>query len=122
MEIVPLGETLMVEAFLGNQDIGYVREGQSVEIKVATFPFTKYGVIEGKVEHVAEDATVDEKLGLIYRILITLEKNSILVNGKEEPLLPGMSVSAEINTDKRRLIEYILSPIIRMKDESLRER
>jgi hemolysin D len=122
MEIVPLGETLMVEAFLGNQDIGYVRDGQASEIKVATFPFTKYGVIAGRVDHVAEDATVDEKLGLIYRVLIKLEKNSILVNGKEEPLLPGMAVSAEINTDKRRLIEYILSPIIRMKDESLRER
>jgi hemolysin D len=122
MEIVPLGEKLEVEAFLGNQDIGYVKNGQAAEIKVATYPFTKYGVINATVEHVAEDATVDEKLGLIYRIQLAMEKGTIMVNGKKEPLMPGMAVSAEIATDERRIIEFVLAPLLRMKDESLRER
>jgi hemolysin D len=122
MEIVPRGEILEVEAFLGNQDIGYVKVGQKAEIKVTTFPFTKYGVIDAEVTHVAEDATVDERSGLIYRLRLKLEKNSIEVNGREEPLMPGMAVTAEIATDKRRIIEYVLAPLLRMKDESLRER
>ena len=122
MELVPMGETLEVEAFISNQDIGYVRAGQSAEVKIHTFPFTKYGVIDAKVENVAEDATVDEKLGLIYRTRLVLEKNTILVDGKEVPLLPGMAISAEIATDQRRLIEFFLAPLLRMKDESLRER
>jgi hemolysin D len=122
MEIVPLEEILEVEAFLGNQDIGYVRVGQSAEVKVATFPFTKYGVINAEVTMVAEDATADENLGLIYRIRLRLEKNYIVVDGKETLLLPGMAVSAEIVTEKQRAIEYILTPLLRIKDESLRER
>jgi len=122
MELVPLGEVLEVEAFISNQDIGYVRAGQSAEIKINTFPFTKYGVIDAVVENVADDATVDEKLGLIYRTQLVLEKNTILVDGKDVPLLPGMSVSAEIATDQRRLIEFFLAPLLRMKAESLRER
>jgi hemolysin D len=116
------GETLKVEAFLSNQDIGYVKVGQPAEIKIATFPFTKYGVINAEVTHVAEDATVDENLGLVYRVLLSMEKNSLMVNGKEEFLMPGMTVSAEIATDKRRIIEFVLAPLLRMKDESLRER
>jgi hemolysin D len=122
MEIVPFEETLEVEAFLSNQDIGYVKAGQKAEIKVATFPFTKYGVIDAEVAHVAEDATVDENQGLIYRVQLAMEKSTIMVNGKEEQLMPGMAVSAEIATDKRRIIEFVLAPLLRMKDESLRER
>jgi hemolysin D len=122
MELVPLGERLEVEAFVSNQDIGYVRAGQRAEVKIATFPFTKYGVIEATVDQVAEDATVDEKLGLIYRTRLLLAKNSLRVNGRETPVLPGMAVTAEIATDQRRLIEFFLAPLLRMKDESLRER
>jgi hemolysin D len=122
MEIVPLGEVLEVEAFLGNQDIGYVKAGQPAEVKVATFPFTKYGVINAVVSNVADDATVDEKLGLVYRVRLELASGSIMVDGEETPLLPGMAVSAEIATGKRRVIEYVLAPLLRMKDESIRER
>lgn len=122
MEIVPIGEVLEVEAFISNQDIGYVKVGQPAEIKIHTFPFTKYGIIDAKVENIAEDATVDEKLGLIYRTRLVLQKTTIMVDGKEVPLLPGMAVSAEISTGQRRLIEFFLAPLLRMKDESLRER
>lgn len=122
MEVVPLGERLEVEAFVGNQDIGYVHEGQTAEVKIHTFPFTRYGVIAAKVESVARDATVDEKQGLIYRTKLVLEKSEIMVNGRETPLLPGMAVTAEIATDQRRLIEFFLAPLLRMKQESLRER
>ena len=119
---MPIGEALEVEAFVGNQDIGYVQAGQTAEVKIATFPFTKYGVIDAVVDHVAEDATVDEKLGLIYRTRLILDKDAIMVGGRETPLLPGMAVSAEIATDQRRLIEYFMTPLLRMKQENLWER
>jgi hemolysin D len=122
MELVPMDEILEVEAFISNQDIGYVRATQTAEVKIHTFPFTKYGVIDATVAQVADDATVDEKLGLIYRTRLVLAKNKILVDGRDVPLMPGMAVSAEIATDKRRLIEFFLAPLLRMKDESLRER
>ncbi|MDR1041621.1 MAG: HlyD family efflux transporter periplasmic adaptor subunit [Deltaproteobacteria bacterium] len=67
MEIVPLDESLEVEAFLGNKDIGFVWAGQSAKIKAATYPFTKYGTIAAKVADVAEDATVNENLGIVCR-------------------------------------------------------
>jgi hemolysin D len=122
MEIVPLGERLEVEAFVGNQDIGYIHEGQSAEVKIHTFPFTRYGVIAARVESVARDATVDEKLGLIYRATLSLEESAIMVDGRETPLLPGMAVTAEISTGQRRLIEFFLAPLLRMRQESMRER
>lgn len=122
MEVVPLDERLEVEAFVGNQDIGYVREGQTAEVKIHTFPFTRYGIITAKVESVARDATVDEKLGLIYRTRLSLTENTLLVDGTVTPLLPGMAVTAEIATGQRRLIEFFLSPLMRAKQESLRER
>ena len=122
MEVVPLDVVLEVEAFVGNQDIGYVQEGQSAEVKIHTFPFTRYGIIDAKVESVAKDATVDEKLGLIYRTRLSLAENSLMVDGKLTQLVPGMGVTAEIATGKRRLIEFILAPLLRAKQESLRER
>lgn len=76
MELVPFGETLEVEAFISNQDIGYVQPGQTAEVKVQTFPFTKYGIIDAKVEVVADDATVDEKRGLIYRTRLSLAQST----------------------------------------------
>ncbi len=122
MEIVPMGERLEVEAFIGNQDIGYVHEGQTAEVKIHTFPLTKYGFIEAYVDSVARDATMDEKMGLIYKVKLTLAKSSLLVEEKDTPLIPGMAVSAEISTGQRRLIEFFLSPLLRMRQESLRER
>lgn len=103
-------------------DIGYVREGQMAEVKIHTFPFTRYGVIEAKVESVAKDATVDEKQGLIYRTRLSLAENSLMVDGTLTQLLPGMGVTAEISTGQRRLIEFFMAPLLRAKQESLRER
>ncbi|WP_138379543.1 HlyD family type I secretion periplasmic adaptor subunit [Luteithermobacter gelatinilyticus] len=122
MVVVPDGSALMVEAHVLNKDIGFVREGQAVEVKLEAFPFTKYGVIPGRLDHLAQDAVNDENLGLVYPARISIERSTIHVNGKEVPLGPGMALTAEIKTGQRRLIEFLLSPLLRYKDESLRER
>ncbi|WP_415896381.1 HlyD family type I secretion periplasmic adaptor subunit [Neptuniibacter sp. QD72_48] len=122
MKIVPENQQLEVEAWLENKDIGFVYADQVAEVKVHTFPFTKYGVIDGRVETISTDATVDEQRGLIYKAKVLLAKNSLNVDGRNVELVPGMGVSAEIKIGKRYLIEYILAPLLRYKDESLVER
>lgn len=122
MIIVPKDQQLIVEVFLQNKDIGFVKEGMDAEIKIHTFPFTKYGVIPATVKTVAQDATLDEKQGLIYRIQLVLSKNTLQVEHRSVRLQPGMGVTAEIKTSQRRIIEYFLTPIRRATQESIRER
>lgn len=122
MLVVPDEEQLEVEVFLENKDIGFVHEGMPAEIKIHTFPFTKYGVIDADVSTVSDDATVDEQRGLIYRMQLRMAKNTLWVEGKEVKLQPGMAVTAEVQTGERRIIEFFLAPLLRAKSESIRER
>ena len=122
--VVPQAHPVEVEAHFENKDIGFVREGQPVEIKVETFPFTFYGTIAGKVLTVSEDAVPLEKEqgGLVYAGRISLDRATMLVEGKAIHLTPGMAVTVEVRTGQRRVIEYLLSPLLRSMQESLRER
>jgi hemolysin D len=122
MVIVPSGVALEIEAQVLNRDIGFVRTGQPAEIKVEAFPFTRYGTILGEVTDLSSDAVQDEKLGLVYSARVAMSRTSMSVDGKDVRLSPGMAVTVEIQTDQRRLIEYLLSPLLRYKQESLRER
>ncbi len=122
MLIVPDQEGLEVEVFLENKDIGFIHEGMTAEIKVHTFPFTKYGIIDGEVITVSDDATLDEKRGLIYGMQLTMKQSTIDVQGKPVKLIPGMTVTAEMQTGHRRLVEFFMAPLLRYRKEGLRER
>ncbi len=122
MVIVPNEHTLEVEALVQNKDIGFVHAGQAAEIKIETFPFTKYGIIDAEIRHISNDAIADEKLGLIYAARVLMKTSVINVDGKQVNLTPGMAVTVEIKTGKRRLIEYFLSPLLQYTQESVRER
>lgn len=122
MVVVPRDDAVEVEAFLENKDVGFVFPGQEAEIKIETFPYTKYGTVHGKVSHVSQDAINDEKKGLIYSTRVKLDQATMQVDGRQVNLTPGMAVSVEIKTSKRRVIEYFLSPLVQYKEESLRER
>lgn len=122
LTIVPVEDVLEVEAFLENKDIGFVDPGQDAEIKVETFPYTKYGTLHATVTHVSHDAINDEKRGLIYSARVKMERATMRVEEKTVNLTPGMAVTVEIKTGRRRVIDYFLSPLIQYKDESLRER
>ncbi|HPT50726.1 MAG TPA: HlyD family type I secretion periplasmic adaptor subunit [Accumulibacter sp.] len=122
MVIVPRDEAVEVEAFVENKDIGFVNVGQRAAVKVETFPFTKYGTIEAEVTQVSNDAISDEKKGLLYSMRARLAQATIRVEEKSVLLSPGMAVTVEIKTGKRRVIEYFLSPLLQYGDESLRER
>ncbi|MEW6248925.1 MAG: HlyD family type I secretion periplasmic adaptor subunit, partial [Nitrospirota bacterium] len=111
MVIVPLDHPVEVEAQVENKDVGFVKEGQPVEIKVETFPFTLYGTIPGKVLSVSDDAAQVEKVGLVYPARVSLDRATIQVDGRQVNLSPGMAVTVEIKTGRRRVIEYLLSPL-----------
>ncbi len=122
MQIVPKEAKMEVEAWILNKDIGFVQEGQKAEVKIDTFNFTKYGLIAGELINVSNDAVPDEKQGLRYLANVQIEKDWMLVEKRKVNLSPGMSVAVEIKTGQRRLIEYFLSPLLRFKQESIRER
>jgi hemolysin D len=122
MKIVPLNQNMYAEVMLENKDIGFVYEGQKVNVKLDAFPFTKYGLITGQISNISQDAIVDEQKGLLFTAKVKLDKQSIAVNGNNINLIPGMSLSAEIKTGKRKIIEFFLSPVMQHIDESMRER
>jgi hemolysin D len=122
MVVVPQDHPVEVEAQVENKDVGFVKEGQEVEIKVEAFPFTLYGTISGKVVSVSDDAAPVEKVGLVYPARVSLDRATMQVEGKQVNLSPGMAVSVEIKTGQRRLIEFFLSPLLKSVQESARER
>jgi len=136
MVIVPAESRLEIEAVVENQDIGFVHEGQEVAVKIDTFNFTKYGLLHGKVITLSQDSMARPKPGgapadpgakpagpeLVYIARISLDQTQMPVEDRLVDLGPGMAVTVEIKTGSRRVIEYVLSPLLRYGHESLRER
>jgi len=121
LAVVPQ-EALEVEASVLNKDIGFVHPGQSVTVKIESFPYTRYGYLTGQVVSVSHDATQDESLGLVFPARIRLEGAALEIDGVVVNMSAGMTLSAEIKTGKRRIIDYLLSPLRQHGGEALRER
>jgi hemolysin D len=113
---------LEVEAWDENKDIGFVRAGQPAEVKVAAFPFTRYGTLAAQVVTLSHDAVPLESGGLAYAARVNLEQTAIQVDSAQVPLSPGMAVTVEIKTGTRHLLEYFFSPLLQAGQESARER
>lgn len=122
MLIAPQDDQIEVEAMVENKDIGFVKAGQDVVVKIESFPYTRYGYLTGKVKHISFDAIEDEKRGLIFSARVVLDQHHINVEGTNIPLNAGMNVTAEIKTGKRRVIDYLLSPLRATLDRSFTER
>jgi hemolysin D len=124
LTVVPEGTSFEVEAQVLNRDIGFLRAGQRVAVKLDAFEYTKYGHIDGTIQWVGTDAVADQKMGLVYPVRITLASNELpnRVGGVRALIGAGMTATADIMINKRRAYEYFLSPLLRYKAESLRER
>lgn len=132
LTVVPDGEPLVAEVWVDNQDIGFVRPGQAVQVKLAAFPFQKYGMLDGKVQQVSPDATDPGKIpgatpqtaqgAPLYRTLVELPGNVLAVDGKTYPLGAGMQATAEIRIAERSVLEYLTSPVRGAFHEAARER
>lgn len=122
LSVVPSEDSLEVEATVLNKDIGFVKPGQRASVKIDSFPYTRYGYIEGTVVSVSHDAAQDEKQGLVFPSRVKLQQAALVIDGVRVRLTPGMSLSVEIKTGRRRVIDYLLSPLQQHTGESLRER
>ncbi|MFZ2269845.1 MAG: HlyD family type I secretion periplasmic adaptor subunit [Azonexus sp.] len=135
LTLVPQDEMLRAEVWVSNEDIGFVREGQPVKLKFAAFPFQKYGMVEGAVEHVSADAA-DNNTGngngqtdsakknqpLVYKALVALNRMNLEMDGERFVLSAGMQTNAEIRLGDRTVMEYLLSPVRKAWHEAGRER
>lgn len=122
LNVAPSAYQLQGEAFLLNKDVGFVEPGMEVQVKLEAFPFTKYGFLEGEVRTISLDAVEDPNLGLVYEVGIDLLQDTLSVEGAETRVTPGMMAQVEIKVGKRRIIEFVLSPLLRFRDEAARER
>ncbi|PRD40773.1 HlyD family type I secretion periplasmic adaptor subunit [Phyllobacterium phragmitis] len=122
MMVVPETDDLEAEVNILNRDAGFVRRGQPVQVKVESFPYTKYGTITGEVLQVSRDSVSDETLGLVYPARVRLDRLSFSTDDGAIPLSAGMELTAEIRTDERRVIDYLLSPLQEYQSMALRER
>lgn len=137
LTLVPKDDLLRAEVWVSNQDIGFVRQGQPVKVKLAAFPFQKYGMVEGTVEHVSADAADGNTQGqqnggavergakaapLTYRALVALKAMRLEQDNELLPLAAGMQATAEILLGRRSVLEYLLSPVQKAWHEAGRER
>jgi RTX toxin transport system membrane fusion protein len=122
MTLVPDGVELLAEINLLNKDVGFVLPGQEVEVKIDSFPYTKYGTVKAEVRNISRDSMQDERLGLVFPTYLTLSKSEIAAAGETIDLTSGMTITAEIKTGDRQILSYILSPLEEYQSEALRER
>lgn len=124
LTVVPEHSALEVEAQALNRDVGHLKAGQRVINKVETYDFTRYGYIEGEVVWVGTDAVQDPRLGPVYPVRIRLNDTQTprAVQGRKGVVTPGMTVTADVLTEQRRVMDYVLAPLIRYRQEALRER
>ncbi|MFM1382351.1 HlyD family type I secretion periplasmic adaptor subunit [Yersinia enterocolitica] len=122
MVLVPESHQLELDVMILNKDIGFVLPGQAVEVKIDSFPYTRFGTLSSEVKHISLDAMEDQQQGLVFPARIRLDSDTLTVEGKPVRLSAGMSVSAEIKTGRRRVIDYLLSPLQQYQSEAMRER
>ena len=145
MRIVPEDKGIEIEAYAQNKDIGFINIGQRAVVKIDAFPFTRFGSLDAKVTTVAHDAIpepdaqliesnpsksnkskyfggMQRTQNLVFPVTLMLDKNSLIVDGKDIPLSSGMTVTVEILTGKRRIIDYILSPLVETTSQAMREK
>lgn len=122
MEIVPLDDTLLVEAQVRPADIAFLRPGQEAIIKVSAYDFSIYGGLTASLERISADTIKDEQGESFYRVYLRTEESALARNGEVLPIIPGMTVTAEILTGEKSVLDYLMKPILKAQGSALRER
>ncbi|MBF0248877.1 MAG: HlyD family type I secretion periplasmic adaptor subunit [Alphaproteobacteria bacterium] len=122
MEIVPTGENLVVESRLKPTDRGYVAVGQSALIKISTYDYARYGGLDGEVIQVAADTSTDEDGMPYFRVVVQPEKSYLGQHEGFLPIMPGMEATVDIKTGQKTVMDYLIKPVLKLRDEAFRER
>ncbi len=122
LEIVPTGDKLVVEAKLNPTERGFIVQGQEATVKISTYDFVRYGGLDGRVINVAPDASTDENGAPYFRVVVETNKTYL---GEREgllPITPGMEATVDIHTGRKSVMDFLVKPVLKLKDEAFRER
>lgn len=122
MDLVPLDDTLLVEARVSPKDVAFLRPGQDVVVKVTAYDFSIYGGLDAKLESISADTIEDKRGDPHYLVKVRTQENAITHNNETLPIIPGMMVTADILIGKKTVLDYMLKPILKAKQNALRER
>ncbi len=122
MEIVPLEDTLLIEAKIKPKDIGFIHPGQDATVKITAYDYSIYGGLKGKVEHISGDTMTDDKDRTYYLIRVRTNKNYLGTKKNPLNIIPGMTATVDILTGHKTVMTYILKPIMKARERALRER
>jgi adhesin transport system membrane fusion protein len=123
MEIVPVGDALVIEAKLSPVDRGYVQAGQKAVVKISTYDFVRYGGLDGVVERIAADTNTDQASGQpYYEVIVRTQKTFLGEKVGEFPITPGMQATVDIHTGSRSVLNYLVKPVLKLRHEAFRER
>ena len=122
VEIVPLDDSLLVEARIRPKDIAFLRPGQQAKVKLTAYDFSIYGGLDATLEHISADTILDENDESFYLIRVRTDENRFVAQGEELPIIPGMTAEVDILTGEKSILSYLFKPIIKAKQRALRER
>jgi adhesin transport system membrane fusion protein len=122
MDIVPLDDTLLVEARVIPKDVAFLRPGQDAMVKVSAYDFSIYGGLEGKLESISADTIEDKRGNYYYLVKVRTQKTALVYHNETLPIIPGMVVTSDIMIGKKTVLDYLLKPILKAKQNALRER
>jgi len=122
MDIVPTGENLVIEARLSPTEVGYVRVGQPALVKISAYDFIRYGGLDGKVIDISPDSHTDSDGNTYFRLVIKTVKTYFGDQPNLLPISPGMQATVDVHTGKKKVIRYLLTPVLKLKYEAFRER
>ena len=123
MEVVPMGDKLLVETRVKPSDIAFIKVGDKALVKVTAYDFSTYGGLDGKVVQVSADSIYDEAEREAYFIVIVeTDKSFLTAAGRQLPITPGMMTDTQISTGRKSVLSYLLKPVLKARSDALRER
>ncbi len=122
VEIVPIEDSLLIEARIRPQDVAFLHPGQKANVKITAYDYSIYGGLSGNLERISADTIRDEQGNTFYRVIVRTDKNFLRDEANPLPIIPGMVASVDILTGQKTLLDYLLKPITKMRQEALRER
>jgi len=122
IEIVPLDDALLIEAEIRPQDVAFIRPEQTASVKLTAYDYRVYGALSGTVERISADTIANTEGDTFYRVIVRTEETHIQEGGRTLPVIPGMVATVDIQTGEKTVLDYLLNPIVRVRDEAFRER
>ena len=123
MEVVPLGDKLLIETRVQPRDIAFIKVGDKALVKVTAYDFSIYGGLEGRVVQVSADSIYDEvEKETYFNVIVETDRNYLTFQNRQLPITPGMMTDTQIITGRKSVLSYLLKPVMKARSEALRER